>query len=138
MDKDEENLKEYLKKIVLLGSREKNHNLVFDSPISKSFLRVATLENSSTSIQSLERYIKGLRIAKGLQGPCPKQEIIEALSYCVFCKQLRKVYRSAQGEIGETHFFNLLFKRDPSLLDMLQHSDCVLPRKVTAQLFSFI
>ena len=70
---------------------------MFDPPIDKTFLEIAAKENASTSSQSLERYIKGLKMAKSLQGACPKEEIIEALSCCIFCKQLRKVYRSAQG-----------------------------------------
>ena len=59
-------MKEYLKKVVLIGRREKNHNLVFDPPINKSFLEIAAKENASTSIESLERYVKGLKLAKNL------------------------------------------------------------------------
>ena len=84
---------------------------MFDSPINIAFLQCAKKENASTSAESMERYIKGLKAAKTLQVTCPKEEIIGALEYCLFCKHLR-MYRSAQGEIDETHFFNLVFKGD--------------------------
>jgi hypothetical protein len=87
----------------------------------------------------MERYVKGLRAAKGLQGACPKEEIIAALEYCLFCKNLRRVYRSAQGEIDETHFFNLVFKGDPAIAPLLEQSACPpLPSVIKGQLFSFI
>jgi len=38
VDKDEENLKEYLKKIVKVGKNDKNHNIAFEPPIDKTFL----------------------------------------------------------------------------------------------------
>lgn len=82
-----------------VGSADKNHNIIFESPIDRTFLDIARKEHASTSVESLERYVKGLRIAKTLHGTCPKEEIISALEYCLYCKQLRKIYRSAQGEI---------------------------------------
>jgi hypothetical protein len=42
-------------------------------------LELAKKENASTSIESFERYIKGLKMAKNLHGECPKEEIITAL-----------------------------------------------------------
>lgn len=86
----------------------------------------------------MEKYVKGLKAAKMLQGTCPKEEIITALEYCLFCKQLRKIYRSAQGEIDETHFFNLVFKGDPSIAPLLEQSNCPIPTTLTGQLFSLI
>ena len=50
---DEEAIRDYLKRAVSVGRKEKNHNLMFDSPISKVFLEVASKENSSTSVESL-------------------------------------------------------------------------------------
>jgi hypothetical protein len=47
---DDESLKDYLKKVILLGRKEKNHNLVFDPPISSTFLNIASKESASTSI----------------------------------------------------------------------------------------
>ena len=47
---DEESYRDFLKKIVLLGRSDKNHNLVFESPINKYFLEIAGKENASTSI----------------------------------------------------------------------------------------
>jgi hypothetical protein len=38
IDKDDENLKEYFKKIIKVSSEPKNHNIMFDSPIDKAFL----------------------------------------------------------------------------------------------------
>jgi hypothetical protein len=86
----------------------------------------------------MEKYIKGLRGTKGLQGTCPRDEIITALEHCLFCKHLRRVYRSAQGEIDETHFFNLVFKGDPAIAPLLEQSACPPLPKLNGQLFSFI
>lgn len=138
MEQDEENLKEYLKKIVRVAAAEKHHNLAFQPPIDRTFLQIATKERASTSIESLQRYVKGLRSARSLQGACPSQEIITALEYCIYCKQLRKVYRSAQGEIDETHFFNLVLKQDPSIKTLLEQSGCPPLPSLTGHLFSFI
>lgn len=138
IDRDEETLREHLKRAMRAGSSEKNHNIVFESPIDRTFLEVAGREHASTSAESLERYVKGLRSAKSLHGTCPKEEIIAALEACLFCKQLRKVYRSAQGEIEETHFFNLVFKNDPAIASLLEQASCPAPTAVRGQIFSFI
>ena len=138
IEKDEENLREHLKRMMKAGGREKNHNIVFESPIDRTFLEIARKEQASTSAESLERYVKGLRMAKTLHGTCPKEEIIAALECCLYCKQLRKVYRSAQGEIEETHFFNLVFKHDPSIAALLEQASCAPPNNLRGQLFSFI
>ena len=112
---------------------------MFDSPINRAFLQCAKKENASTSAESMERYIKRLKAAKTLQGTCPKEEIIGALEYCLFCKHLRRVYRSAQGEIDETYFFNLVFKGDDAISPLLEQSACPsLPLNIKGQLFSFI
>lgn len=121
-----------------VGTADKNHNIIFESPIDRTFLDIARKEHASTSAESLERYVKGLRIAKTLHGTCPKEEIITALEYCLYCKQLRKIYRSAQGEIEETHFFNLIFKNDPSIASLLEQSNCIAPSSLRGQIFSFI
>jgi hypothetical protein len=44
-----------------MTQQEKHHNLNFNPPIDQTFLKIALQERASTSIESLEKYIKSLQ-----------------------------------------------------------------------------
>ena len=50
IEKDDETLKEYLKRIMAVSETAKNHNILFEPPIDSSFLAMARLEHASTSL----------------------------------------------------------------------------------------
>lgn len=41
IEKDEQYLKDYLKKLIKVGRNDKNHNLAFEPPIDRTFLDIA-------------------------------------------------------------------------------------------------
>ena len=103
--------------------KKKHHNITFELPLNIQFIKKIQKNGGSTSIQSLLKYIKGIKNLneKSIVG-CKKQEILLCLRYCYFCKYLRKIYRAAQGEIDELHFLNLVFKGDTQITHLFESS----------------